>query len=138
MICNTKRLSKVNILKSLLYQWYCFLLRFCATLCCKIFTNFSNYHSSYKLTSSNTEINNVKRTAPIKLIILIIFIQFFADTFEITMAIKTPIIHPNEFVIRSVISLAPIAKINCTVSKNRLVQIIGANCISNDLSSHKI
>lgn len=45
---------------------------------------------------------------------------------------------PSEFVIRSVISLAPSAKINWIPSNKKLVPIIGINCVRIGLSSHKI
>jgi len=65
------------------------------------------------------------------------FIQPVLDTFEIKTAIAIPEIPPDELEIMSVISLAPIANINCTISNIRLVQIIGMNCFGNDFSSHK-
>lgn len=92
----------------------------------------------YKLAKSKTAISNVNRMAPIVLIIFISLIQCFPDSFERLMEAITPMIPPKELVIISVISLAPMAKINCTASNKRLVQMIGANCFSSGLSSHKI
>lgn len=51
-------------------------------------------------------------------------------------AMTIPIIPPDEFVIISVISVAPMAKINCIISSIRLVSIIGIILNIIGFSSH--
>lgn len=69
--------------------------------------------------------------------ILIYFFQLFLKILEMTKAIPIPIMPPNVFAIRSVISVAPIAKINWMTSNPRLVKKMGMIWERNDFSCHK-
>ena len=72
--------------------------------------------------------------APIKEKMFTTLFTFALNIFVRMKKTPMPITPPKVFAKRSVISLAPIAKTNCTVSKNKLVRNIGTNFLRKDFS----
>ena len=72
--------------------------------------------------------------APIKEKMFTTLFTFALNIFDRMKKTPMPITPPKVFAKRSVISLAPIAKTNCTVSKNKLVRNIGINFLRKGFS----